>query len=219
MAVAVLCFGSSAFANTIVSMHFLGGTAPAYGGPVVAAYNFNINGSSTVTPLICDDYLDDIATGQTWNALVTNLQNVNSSNTYFFGTYGLAGYEEAAYLAQEMYAAGLTSPASLGQTDLNYAIWAIFDPSLVGGLDAGATTDLANAVNAVTVQHAPLSDFANVYIYTPVDASGKVLTAGPRPQEMIGVVTPEVSTSVLSGVGLLGLLSLMFLFPGKVRIA
>jgi hypothetical protein len=225
MAIAVLCFGSSAFANTIVSMQFINSTAPAYGTTSVAAYNFYINPPTTiVTPLICDDYADGVTNGETWNALKTALPDVNSTNTYFFAAVGMPGYEEAAWLAQQLYAAGLTSPASQTVTDLNYAIWAVFDPGTgpgTGALKALDATEIArvNADLALAQGHAndPTSDYANVYFYTPVDANGNVLRSAPRPQEFIGI--PEASTVALSGVGLLGLLSLMFLFPGKVRIA
>jgi len=207
MAVAVLCFATSAFGTT-VTLDLANGTRPAYGSYYVFPYGFHINGSPSFTPLICDDFMHAVSFGETWKATVTNLTALPGSNTPQFWTATGAGgpgdtkitlYKEAAWLTQQIFEGDLTLTQV---TDLNYALWYLMDPrNPPGPLDAGAKADL-NA--ALTHGSDPLSDFSDVWVYT---WNGTAITGGtPPPQEFLGI--PEARTSALLGVGLVALMLL-----------
>jgi len=99
-------------------------------------------------------------------------------------------YDEATFLLEEMW----TDPANRG--DLNFAIWAIFNPTQAEGASgwtAGAQADLTLAQSQT---YAP-GQFAVLQIYIPV-------TTG-NPQEFIGFTpAPEPVSMLLLGSGLWG---------------
>jgi len=205
-AVAVLCLCSSAFGN-IITMDFLHGTAPPKGYPETSSifpYVFHLDGSPQLTDLVCDDFLDGTKPN-TWTATKNSIPNLNSSNTYFFAKYGMAAYVEAAFLVEELYETPISSTAS---ANLQWAIWAIFDPVLLktGEETAGALADYKTALG-----HAGDNPdlYSDVWVYTPVvDVNGVWKVANPRAeQEFFGI--PEASTSTLLGAGLVGLVALM----------
>jgi len=213
IAVAVLCFATSAFGTPITdTLQLVSAAPPSYGGDDVFPYGFHVNGASSLTDLICDDYTHNIYFGEIWDVSVTNVTALPGSNTpQFWNATGAGGagdtqivlYKEAAWLVQQVFEGGLTQ---LQRTDLNYALWYLMDPhNPPGPLDAGAQADL-NA--ALTHGHDPLSDFSDVWVYTWMP--GTPIRGGtngtPPPQEFFGI--PEARTSALLGVGLVALMLL-----------
>jgi len=209
----------AAQANPVVSMELtavngnsLDGiyTAPytAQIGPagLTSASQFNSSNSESVA-IYCDDFYDDVSTGQVWQATVTNMSQL-STTTLDTGLmfHGLsagkqaADYMAAAWLAEQIAGGKLTTL----QTELDsYAIWRIFDPSALSGLsstDRGLVwDDYWDAFDAV--KNDTPSDFANVNIYTPLDDKPGCASS----QEYFTVGVPEPGTLALMAVGLAGL--------------
>jgi len=211
VAVAVLCFAGSAFANT-EKLTFTGGT---YSG-IVGPYDFHVNSSTAITKLICDDYIDHIQANESWNVNVLNVAQLDATatGTYFGSAVGLDDYKAAAWLAQQMFKPGYTDVTD--RTNINYAIWAIFDDTLLTGLNSAqkvwyyqAEGGTYKAITYTGHEGDPLSNFANVFIYTWDGNKSTIKNQydSSRPQEFIGV--PEARTSALLGAGLVGLVALM----------
>src|SRR5258708_12408743 len=97
-------------------------------------------GTQTVT-LFCDDILNEVNFGQTWQANVTNLATAVNTNNFSQTRYGSVlgsavlgnpamAYEEAAWLTTQF----ASNPGDL--VNLQYALWDIMNPGVRGSLDA-----------------------------------------------------------------------------------
>jgi len=160
--------------------------AGLYGGTINGV---TVGAGQAVPGMICDDYFDNITSGETWTATGVSAASLNSSNiaslTLFGGAIGVAGYTEVAYLANQMLTStGLTSAQ---QGAISEAIWFITSGGKSGALGATALSYLNCALAAYKAGTISLSQFANLYIYTPSPKG----VAG-EPQEMWSLVpVPE----------------------------
>jgi len=171
-----------------------------YGGKTSATgfYDGSINGVQ-VGPgqpgglgMVCDDFKDNVYAGEHWTATAINASSLNSSNlgqVLFGATIGLAGYTEVAYLVNQMFT---TNPNAATQTAYSQAIWALtksgVSPSALTGM---ALTLYNTAISMCTHGQISLSQFKNLWIYTPTHWTGG------RPQEMWGMVpVPEGGTAL-----------------------
>jgi len=189
----VLFLAASAFADSQVTMNFLG-----HGGsdknPVYPWY-FQVNGVPTT--LICDTLTNLNVRGETWQANVTNILNGPTQGLFKGNT--LIDYKAAAVIFSDVLFHGANF------SDANWAIWALFDPGAKNNKHFNADAlALYNAALALAAK-LPKSFFTNYVIYTPIPGTQSCTKCG-LPQEFIGYnPVPEPGTLLLFGTGLLAL--------------
>jgi hypothetical protein len=200
---ALLCLGLPSFGQTVVSVDFTGGYSTTFanssGDFGAGIYTGTINGASS-PGIICDDFNDDVTSGEKWNAKAyeaSSLASGNIGSTLFGNTIGLTGYAEVATLVSMMFG---NTPNSYGgitgitQSEIASAIWDITTPGGINGLDAKATA-LVAAVEAafsgnVSKATTYLATLTNLWILTPDPLTG---VGSGEPQEMWteGLKVPE----------------------------
>jgi len=200
---------SSAFAQVgNVPMYFNGGWQGDVwsGGPegsVATGFydgsinNVNVGPGQSSPGMICDDYYDNITSGEHWTATgyqVSALNAGNIGNTLFggaagwetvFGISGLQGYAALAYLANDMFTKGVGN-AGL-QSSISQALWYLTSAAIGKGFDLSKLDSQAQGLvtAALAASNLSLSTYAGLWLYTqPFDPNG--------PQEMWGQIpVPE----------------------------
>ena len=173
----------------------------------VSPYSGTMNGQ-TVT-LFCDDVLNDVNFGQTWQANVTNLgaaiQNNNFSQTRYGGVPSSLVYGNAAQTYQE--AAWLTTQFgsnSSNYKDLQYALWFLMNPNLTKYDTAGAQVWLDMAGKDYTS-----IDPNDFLIITNTSSANNPLALTGGVQEFL-VITPEPGTFAMVACAMFALVITLF---------
>ena len=194
LAVFVLAATVAACANTQVTMSLVGVGGANQNGVYVAPYLFRVNGGPIVG-MMCDDFTHEDHIPETYTAVVSTIGDL--SQTRFFSTFGVQGYEEVFWLYDQY----LQHPSQAG--NINFAVWALFYPSLYTNPTLAAKYwTPAEAAWLHAAQTADLShyDFSYFRVYTPISPTS--------PQEMI-YKTPEPASMILFGSGLMTIAGLV----------
>ena len=187
-----------AYADGPVTMVFQGVNGANDGQYYVSPYYGTLNGQKVV--LFCDDILNEVHFGQTWQANVTNLATAVNTNNFSQTRYGSVvgsavlgnpaiAYEEAAWLTTQF----ASNPGDL--VNLQYALWDIMNPGVRGNGNA----DVQNWLLLASQNYGSISlnNFEIVTNVGPLTLTGQV-------QEFI-VPTPEPGTLALLVCGMLAL--------------
>jgi len=159
-------------------------------------YFATINGGPQVD-VMCDDWFHGGYVGQTWYANVTDLGTGNLANVRFNGLPNYPTlYKEVGWLLLQTR----VTPLQSDWTDINFAVWHIFDSTAPLQGNAGYWYGQAQIEASLGF---PNVNFHDVWIYTPAypyqhdpDPNG--------PQELLRPVPEPMTLTLLAG-GLLGI--------------
>lgn len=191
-------------ADTLTFTGSTGQTQPAGSATVgpetvyLYPYNFSVNGSSTNTQLMCISFDNDITTGETWDVKIDSIAQASANTTQ------LRDYEADAWLYSQ-----ITPTSTSAQiADVQFAAWAVMDPSVASSDDPFYTGADETAINSLLNQAfanatpADLGNYNNYVIYVPDDSS----YPNGVPQTFIGTApAPEPGSLALLGTGLMGM--------------
>ncbi len=140
----------------------------------------NVGPGGSSPGMICDDYNHNITAGESWTANGVSAASLLTTGTGAtqFASIGIGGYTELAWLASQMFS---TSNSST-QSALSQAIWFITGGVAWGQLTSSAQSFVSQVQALCKAGSINLSQFANLWIYTPTDKSAS------GPQEMWGQV-------------------------------
>src|ERR1700758_5780695 len=167
----LICVGllvGQTFANSTAQLTFVnvgpGNIAPT--GVYAYPYYFSINGSTTLTPMMCDSYNNHIEFGESWTA---NEHSILQGG--MFGTSGqaLLDYKAAGLIFLSVLNGNVTG--SLG----NEAVWALFSGNIPGSNDAAVQSLMSQYLGLAA--NAPNSEFKGIMVYT---AQGSRPGYGPQ---------------------------------------
>jgi hypothetical protein len=210
------------------------------GGVYTSPYGISINGGSPVQ-LICDDFTTDISLGMSWSAIPTTFAALQASanpigTPKFTPAAEIQDYAVTAVLAAELMS--LPNLASEQAGEISFALWDVFDPSLLVstasdpfGSDAygtltstefnaaqaylaGAQALVAGATNkqtgVVNLSEISIGGHAieGLTIYTPNPLNAS--------QEFLQVSMPEPSYPAILVVDLLAIVGLIVVFRRRL---
>jgi len=155
--------------------------------------------------------------GESWQAYDINVSTVTLSSN-IDGESGLDILADA-YLFNQF--AGASGNGYL-ISDIQWAIWSVMDPSGVAGNSAYTPNAAALAATALAVAPTlPSSYYANDNMFVPINGTQtssygepQILMTDPQPP----AATPEPTSLILMGTGMLGAVVIMRRKYGKVKL-
>jgi hypothetical protein len=212
--VVLLCMAGSAIAGTTLTLTGAGSYI-GLDGIYISPYTATVNGVPN-TPVICDDFVDEVYIGESWN---TSVGTVGTPSVGLFGPENTQGYGEVAWLSEQL----LANPSNAGA--ISYAIWSVFEAPAVTSWLLSPTYNDTTTYNAVfgsggwlaqaaenVPNDAASANFSNVTVYTPSPSCAPG-TCGQAQEFLVVnplVSTPEASTVANLAVDFLGLGVLLF---------
>ncbi len=186
-----LCLAVVSLPASADTLKFVSDAGVNVGGEDVYPYNFQINGSSTLTQLMCIDLNRSISFGESWNVTANSIALDSSLLSQQYRADTLLFYA--------------TTTGQYSNADVQWAAWSIFDPSGTSGNSGFDAT--AQNLASLAMQYAGNSQlidsgfFSNFTLYQPT--GNQTGWTNGIPQEFIGAAqTPEPSSLLLMGSGL-----------------
>jgi hypothetical protein len=191
--------------NMTITLESVGGQSSQ--GDYVYPYNFSFDGSTTLTPLMCISYEQEIYFGESWTATMTPVDGSDNLQ-----------YVEAAYILAQAAAPGASANTIAVAQWANWEFFDPNDPSLLANIPSGYQPQIDTLLAAASLfaeNNVNTTDFPNIDIFTPINGTQ---STGGLPQTFVGdpsgdndpLYAPEPGSFILFGSGLLGLAGLIF---------
>jgi hypothetical protein len=202
-------------AEAQVEVTLTGAGSTVYGGVYVGPYTASIPGFASID-FYCNDFINSVRIGDTWNANMTSLGSFIAEQTRFGQYYGnpaLDRYKQAVWLTMQFGAfTGLpTATRGAAYGTIHEALWRTFTDDLAlpntSEPNWNASYDGTSYAQWMTdAENADLSGINWDYWYVVTDVNTVDGVGGK--QEYLTYVTPEPATIFLMGTGLVAVLGM-----------